>query len=66
MLCEIEALSGQLSKKVKINPKVEVKQPDIENPKQRYDAKYIPPGGVNVISPIMSMKFNLSKEQLKL
>ena len=61
MLKEIEGLAGKLGQKASINPKHKEKPPDIENPKERYKAKYIPPGGVNVISPITSMKYNLSK-----
>ena len=49
-----------------MNLKHEIAAPDIENPKERYNAKYIPRGGVNEIAPITSMKYSLSKQQMKL
>ena len=39
--------------------------PDFTLKENRYDHKYIPPGGVNIISPMLSMKYNLSKEKIK-
>ena len=66
MLQEINTLSGQLGQKANINPRVKDKELDIKNPKERYNVKYVPPGGVTFISPITSMKYNLSKQQLKL
>ena len=66
MLNEINSLSGQLGQKAKINPRVKEKELDINNPKERYSVKYVPPGGVNFISQITHMKYNLSKQQLKL
>ena len=66
MLLGLEQLSAQLGKKAPMNLKHEVPEPDIENPKERYNAKYVPRGGVNEISPLTSMKYSLSKQQIKL
>lgn len=59
-------MSTQLGTKVVINPRTKEKELDIKNPKERYQVKYVPPGGPTFISPITSMKYNLSKQQLKL
>ena len=43
--------------------------PEIPDPtlqKFRYDSHYIPKGGVNIVSPFLEMKYNLSKENIKL
>ena len=65
-LSEIQTLSGHLGQKATINPRHKERPPDIENPKERYNATYVPPGGVNLVQPLTSMKYNLATQQLKL
>lgn len=40
--------------------------PDANLQKFRYDSTYIPGSDKNVVSPMLSMKYNLSKENIKL
>ena len=40
--------------------------PDANLQKFRYDSVYIPGSDKNVVSPMLSMKYNLSKENIKL
>ena len=61
MLNEISTMSTKLGQKAQINARHKEKELDIKNPKERYQVKYVPPGGPTFISPITSMKYNLSK-----
>ena len=49
----------------KLEYRVKPPTPDHTLQENRYDYKYVPPGGVNVVSPMLSMKYNLSKEKIK-
>ena len=40
--------------------------PDPNLKDNRWDHVYIPEGGVNVVSPMLSMKYNLSKDKMKM
>jgi len=41
-------------------------EPDVKLQKFRYDSLYIPGNDKNIVSPMLSMKYNLSKEKVKL
>jgi len=46
--------------------RVEPEEIDYTDKKNRWDFHYVPEGGVNVVSPMLSMKYNLSKNKIKL
>ena len=53
-------------KKAKLMYRVEPEYKDPTLKDNRYDSKYIPEGGVNIVSPMLSMKYNLSKDNIKM
>jgi hypothetical protein len=55
------ALTAQKKPLTVIEEPVEI---DPYDPTQRYESKYVPPNA-DKISPLQSMKYNLSKQQLK-
>ena len=61
-----EALSLVTGKSAKLEYRQPPEEVDYTLKENRYDFKYVPPGGVNVVSALASMKYNLSKEKLKL
>ena len=52
--------------KVSISHRVPPVEPDTKLQKFRYDSIYIPGNDKNIVSPMLSMKYNLSKEYVKL
>ena len=61
-----ETLSLVTGKRAKLEHRKPPEEVDYTLKENRYDFKYIPRGGVDVVSALATMKYNLSKEKLKL
>ena len=59
----IPTLAGR---KASMSYRIKPIENDVSLQEFRYDSHYIPGGNINIVSPLLSMKYNLSKDKIKL
>ena len=62
----VEDQSFMSVRKASLSQRKEPPPPDLKKQDERYKFKYIPTGGMNVVSPLLAMKYCISKNHVRL